>query len=28
VFARGDTLLFVETPDRKLAEEAMSKLPR
>lgn len=27
VVLRGDALLFVQTPDRKLAEEAMSKLP-
>ncbi len=27
VFVRGDTLLFVQTPERSLAEEAMSKLP-
>lgn len=26
--ARGDSLLFVETPDAGLAEEAISKLPR
>jgi hypothetical protein len=26
VFARGDALLFVQTPDRALAEEAMQKL--
>lgn len=25
---RGDTLLFVQTPDRALAEEAMGKLPK
>ena len=28
VFVRGDTLLFVQTPERALAEEAMTKLPR
>ena len=28
VFVRGNTLLFVQTPDRALAEEALSKLPR
>lgn len=28
VFGRGDTLLFVQTPDRALAEEAMGKLPQ
>src|SRR5689334_15485147 len=27
VYARGDALLFVETPERALAEEAISKLP-
>lgn len=27
VFVRGDALLFVQTPERALAEEAMSKLP-
>jgi hypothetical protein len=27
VFVRGDALLFVQTPDRALAEEAMGKLP-
>jgi hypothetical protein len=27
VFVRGDTLLFVQTPERALAEEAMAKLP-
>ena len=27
VLARGDTLLFVQTPDRGLAEEATGKLP-
>jgi hypothetical protein len=27
VFVRGDALLFVQTPERVLAEEAMSKLP-
>jgi hypothetical protein len=27
VFVKGDTLLFVQTPDRALAEEALSKLP-
>jgi len=27
VFVRDDALLFVQTPDRALAEEAMSKLP-
>jgi hypothetical protein len=27
VFVRGDTLMFVETPERALAEEAMAKLP-
>jgi hypothetical protein len=27
VVLRGDALLFVQTPDRDLAEEAMSKLP-
>ncbi len=27
VFVRGDTLLFVQTPERALAEEAMGKLP-
>ncbi|QIG49997.1 hypothetical protein G5V57_21085 [Nordella sp. HKS 07] len=27
VFVRGNTLLFVQTPDRTLAEEALSKLP-
>lgn len=27
VIVRGDTLLFVQTPERALAEEAMSKLP-
>lgn len=28
VVGRGDTLLFVQTPDRALAEEAMQKLPQ
>jgi len=28
VVVRGDTLLFVQTPDRALAEEAMGKLPK
>jgi hypothetical protein len=28
VFARGDTLFFVQTAKRSLAEEAMGKLPR
>jgi hypothetical protein len=28
VVARGDTLLFVQTPERALAEEAIAKLPR
>ena len=28
VFAHGDTLLFVQTPDRALAEEAIGKLPK
>jgi hypothetical protein len=28
VIARGDTLLFVQTPQRLLAEEAMAKLPK
>ena len=28
VFVRGDTLMFVQTPDRALAEEAMTKLPK
>ena len=28
VFARGDTLFFVQTPDPALAAEAMEKLPR
>jgi hypothetical protein len=28
VIARGDTLLFVQTPEPALAEEAMGKLPR
>ena len=27
VFVRGDTLLFVQTPERALAEEALAKLP-
>ena len=27
VYARGDALLFVETPERALAEEAIGKLP-
>ena len=27
VIARGDTLLFVQTPEPALAEEAMGKLP-
>ncbi len=27
VFVRGDTLLFVQTPERALAEEAMARLP-
>lgn len=27
VFVKGDTLLFVQTPNRALAEEALSKLP-
>ena len=27
VYARGDALLFVETPERSLAEEAIGKLP-
>jgi hypothetical protein len=27
VFVKGDTLLFVQTPDRALAEEALGKLP-
>jgi hypothetical protein len=27
VFVRGDTLWFVQTPERALAEEAMDKLP-
>ena len=27
VFVRGDTLLFVQTPEPALAEEAMAKLP-
>lgn len=27
VFAKGDTLYFVQTPDRALAEEAIAKLP-
>lgn len=26
-FAKGDTIYFVQTPDRHLAEEAMAKLP-
>ncbi len=28
VFVRDDTLLFVQTPDRALAEEALQKLPK
>jgi hypothetical protein len=28
VIVRGDALLFVQTPDRALADEAMSKLPK
>ncbi len=28
VFVRGDTLLFVQTPERALAAEAMAKLPK
>jgi hypothetical protein len=28
VFVRGDTLLFVQTPERGLAEEAIAKLPK
>jgi hypothetical protein len=28
VFLRGNTLLFVQTPERALAEEAIGKLPR
>jgi hypothetical protein len=28
VFVRGDSLLFVQTPERALAEEAMQKLPK
>ena len=28
VIVRGDTLLFVQTPDRALADEAVSKLPK
>ncbi|MGD9511795.1 MAG: hypothetical protein AB7I59_12165 [Geminicoccaceae bacterium] len=28
VLVRGDALLFVQTPDRALAEEALAKLPR
>jgi hypothetical protein len=28
IFGRGTTLLFVQTPDRTLAEEAIGKLPR
>lgn len=28
VFARGDTLFFVQTPDPSLAAEALEKLPR
>ncbi len=28
VFVRGATLLFVQTPDRALAEEAIAKLPK
>lgn len=28
VIVRGDALLFVQTPDRALAEEAMGKLPK
>jgi hypothetical protein len=28
VFVRGNTLLFVQTPERALAEEAMDKLPK
>jgi hypothetical protein len=27
VFVRGDTLLFVQTPDRDLAEAAIANLP-
>jgi hypothetical protein len=27
IYARGDALLFVETPERALAEEAIAKLP-
>ena len=27
VYARGDALLFVETPERALAEEAIGRLP-
>jgi hypothetical protein len=28
VFVRGDALLFVQTPERTLAEEAIAKLPK